>query len=99
MQTDRIASLGIDDDGALWVRPATTTFPYIYREAKGVEWDAEQRRLRSPKPREWSYVDWFVRIKDAAREQGVELAVEGATSWSNVPADLRRAICERVDKP
>lgn len=52
MRTDTIVAVGIDEDGSLWVRPATATFPYIYREAMGVHWDAGRRRLFSPKPRE-----------------------------------------------
>lgn len=30
MRTDLVASVGIDDSGALWVKPETVTFPYIF---------------------------------------------------------------------
>lgn len=33
MRRDRIRAIGIDDDGRLWVQPATETFSLIYREA------------------------------------------------------------------
>jgi len=92
MRTDAIKAIGIDDKGSLWVKPATATFPYIYREAMEVHWDAERVCLYSPKPREWTYIDWFRRIRDAAREQGVELTVETTTSWSNIEAALRQGI-------
>lgn len=90
--TDAIEAVGIDDSGSLWVKPTTAAFPYIYREAMEVHWDAEQLRLYSPKPRDWSYVDWFKQIKDAALEQGVKLTLERTTSWSNIDDDLQKAI-------
>jgi hypothetical protein len=48
MRTDAIAAIGIDEDGSLWVKPATATFPFIYREAMDVKWDAERLRLSAP---------------------------------------------------
>ena len=92
MRTDTIVAVGIDEDGSLWVRPATAIFPYIYREAMGVHWDAERRRLYSPKPREWSYARWFKQIRDAAGAQGVDLALRATTSWTGVDPVVRQAL-------
>ncbi len=92
MRTDTIEEIGIDDGGALWIKPATATFPYIYREAMDVHWDAERLHLHSPKPRDWSYVDWFKQIRAAAYEQGVELRLEQTTSWLNIDANLKQTI-------
>jgi hypothetical protein len=64
MLRDSIEALGIAPDGSPWVRPANATFPYIYREAMEVHWDADRRCLYGPKPREWSYIDWFKQIRD-----------------------------------
>lgn len=91
MQTDVIEAVGIDEGGSLWVRPATATFPYIYREAMEVHWDAERACLYSPKPREWPYTAWFRHIRDAAREQGVDLKLDPATAWVGVDPELRHA--------
>lgn len=92
MQTDMIEAVGIDESGSLWVKPATATFPYIYREAMGVHWDAERLCLYSPKPREWSYAAWFRQIRDAAREQGFDLRLGPATAWSGGAAELQQAL-------
>lgn len=92
MQTDTIEAIGIDEQGLLWVKPATASFPHIYREAMEVRWDAERLRLYSPKPREWSYDAWFRQIRGAAREQGVELKLGQTTSWFGIDADLQQAI-------
>jgi len=73
MRADEIEAVGIEGNGSLWVKPATSTFPFIYREAMEVHWDDERRCLYSPKPREWSYLRWFRQIRDAARDQGTEL--------------------------
>ena len=88
METDTIDALGIDDNGLLWVKPHSAKFPYIYREAMEVSWDQQRCRLYSPKPREWSYVEWFSQIRKAAQEQGVDLRLSSATEWTNIPNDL-----------
>jgi hypothetical protein len=95
MKTDKIEAIGIDEVGSLWVKPATATFPYIHRETMQVYWDAGLLRLYSPKPVEWSYADWFRQIRDAAREQGVELEVGPTTAWSGIVPELR-AIISRI---
>jgi hypothetical protein len=92
VRTDVIESIGIDEAGALWVKPATASFPLIYCEAMEVTWDDNRDCLCSPAPREWSYPRWFQQIREAARRQGIELTVTPITSWSNVDADLRTVI-------
>jgi len=92
MRVDQISSIGIDDQDSLWVKPSTSAFPYIYREAVEVKWDPERLCLFGPKPREWSHLDWFKRIKAAAREQGVELITAPTTQWSNIGSQLRHSI-------
>jgi hypothetical protein len=89
MKVDMIEAIGIDDSGSLWVKPATCTFRSIYREAMEVHWDPERLCLFAPKPREWSYCDWFRQIKAAASEQGVDLWLTPATRWSNIDVDLQ----------
>ena len=74
------------------MRPATATFPYIYREAIEVHWDEQRSCLYGPKPSNWSYIDWFIRIRHAAREQGVTLIIGPATSWSNIGGKLENSI-------
>ena len=92
MKADAIEALGIDDAGSLWVRPATATLPHIHLEAMQVSWDKERLCLYSPKPREWSYTDWFKQIVSAAQRQGVVLTLETTTAWSNIDDELRRQI-------
>ena len=92
MIIDQIEAVGIDGNGSLWVKPTATKFPYIYREAMEVSCDPDRRCLFSPKPREWSYLDWFRQIKNAAREQGVDLQLAPATCWHNIDAVLRHEI-------
>lgn len=92
MPTDAIEAVGIDQDGRLWIKPKSALFPYIYREAIDVNWDEQTRQLLSPKPKEWSYIDWFKQIKGAGRLQGVELFIGRETVWSNIDDDLRHNI-------
>ena len=88
MSLDVIKEVEIDASGRLLVKPGSERFPYIYREAMEVGWDAEGNFLFSPKPREWSYLHWFAQILEAARTQGCELRVSDETRWSNVAPEL-----------
>ena len=88
MSLDVIKEVGIDADGRLRVRPGSERFPGIYREAMEVGWDATGNFLFSPKPREWSYLDWFRQILEAARIHGCELRVSDETLWSDIDPEL-----------
>ncbi|WP_162806807.1 hypothetical protein [Sphingosinicella terrae] len=93
MNTDTIAEVGIDEEGRLYVRPSTHAFQQIWRAAMEVNWDESERRLFGPRPREWSYVDWFRQIVAApADEYGTRLSLTPETAWTNVPASLRAEI-------
>lgn len=76
----------IHEQGRLLVFPARNTYPLIYREAAEVNWDAELACLYSPKPREWSYLDWFKHIVSTAGN----LRLSSGTTWENTPHELRR---------
>ena len=88
-----IAEVGIDANGSMFVRPRRRAFDQVYRAAMQVQWDAEHRRLFSPAPQKWSYLDWFQQIVSAvADEYGDTLIVGAKTRWSNIPQDLRLKI-------
>ncbi len=93
MMQDTIQEVGIDEEGRLYVRPFRSSFEHIGRAAMEVNWDAPNRRLFGPKPREWRYVDWFKQIVAApADEYGTTLSLTADTIWSNVPSALRAEI-------
>lgn len=92
MVKDEVAVIAIDDQGRLCVTPLSVTFPYIYREAMDVGWDAVGRFLFSPIPKEWSYGRWFQQIISATKEQGCELVLSEATVWISVPDLVRKEI-------
>jgi hypothetical protein len=92
MQEDEIAEIGIDD-GQLWVRPSKVSFEYIYRAGMEVHWDSERERLFSPKPRKWTYLQWFDQIvAAAAAEYGVHLKLTSSTLWRNVSDELKAEV-------
>ena len=93
MVEDEIIEIGICQDGKLYLRPTNQSFPHIYRAAMEVGWDPVCGVLFTPKPREWSHLDWFRQILAAvANEYGVRLRISAATAWSNVPELLRMQI-------
>ena len=92
MEQDQIKEIGVDDKGRLYITPLSKEFPYIYREAMEVHWDRENKFLYSPKPREWSYFDWFKQIILAAKKQSCFLYTAENTTWINIPNDLKSEI-------
>src|SRR6218665_1098119 len=91
-RADTIEAIGIDPAGSLWIKPGVTQFPLIYREAMEVQWDPDRLCLYGPRPREWSYLNWFAQIVEAARQQGVELKLNPDTLWSGIDEELRQSI-------
>ncbi|MEO5914617.1 MAG: hypothetical protein ABIS50_10320 [Luteolibacter sp.] len=85
MNPGPIAEVTIAPDGRLLVFPTANSYPNIYLEGVEVHWDAGGRYLYSPKPREWSYLDWFRQIINVAGD----LALSSDTKWTNIPDDLR----------
>ena len=99
MKRDVVARIEIDSDGRLHVVPASATFPYIWREAMEVHWDADRRSLYAPPPREWSRARWLRQVLDAAREQGCELLLTEQTEWSGIELTVRREMIHEVRSP
>jgi hypothetical protein len=93
MKTDNIKEIKIDDSGRLCIFPEMEKFTLIYRTATEVHWDNQRMFLFSPKPREWSYFDWFKHIIDVARSECYcDLSITKATIWTNIPSSLRQQI-------
>ncbi len=89
----RIAEVGIDPCGSLYVKPDGGTFPMVYRAAMQVSWDAQNERLFSPTPIEWTYRQWFNQIVAAVfDEYGVKLCLSADTVWTDMPGQLRAEI-------
>ena len=91
-----ICQVAVDEAGRLLVQPALppgTDFMHVYRAAMGVYWEPETRSLLAPRPREWTYFDWFRQILAAvADEYGQRLMLRPETKWMNVPPHLRTRI-------
>lgn len=92
---DEIIEVGIDRDERLFIRPKNERFTLIYRTATEVHWDEKELFLYSPKPREWSYFDWFRHIIDVAdKECNCKLVLTQRTIWRNIENDLKKQIIE-----
>lgn len=90
---DEIVELGIDKYERLFIRPKNKRFTLIYRTATEVHWDEKELFLYSPKPREWSYYDWFRHIIDVAdKECNSKLILTHRTIWTNIENNLKKQI-------
>lgn len=93
MREDRITKIEIDDDGRLCIWPHTKRFYMIYRSAAEVHWDVKSKCLYSPRPREWSYSDWFGHIWSvAASEYEIKLRPDQNTDWTNISPELKSEV-------
>lgn len=93
MQLDKIIEIKIDEEQKLTIKPESLEFEYIYRSATEVHWSKEKKVLYSPKPRQWSYYNWFVHIIEVVRiDNYSELILTQETIWTNIPKDLKNEI-------
>jgi Integron Cassette Protein Hfx_Cass5 len=94
-KVDPIIEIGIDGSERLFVRPSLNDYEQIYRAAMEVYWDRGTQFLYSPKPRDWTYADWYSQILGAVlTEYGRQLVIDDDTVWTNVALDLKNAILE-----
>jgi hypothetical protein len=93
MNTDEIVEVAIDNSGRLIVKPRKQTFEFIYRSAMEVHWNDTKQCLYSPRPREWTYFDWYKQIiYSVESEYGYKLVLSDKTKWINVYDSLKEEI-------
>lgn len=92
---DEIIEVGIDQKERLFIRPKNERFTMVYRTATEVHWDEKELFLYSPKPREWSYYDWYRHIIDVAdKECNRKLILTHRTIWTNIDNNLMKQIID-----
>ncbi len=97
MEEVLIKRIEVIGTGELLVTPSEPNddlFPYIYRTATGVSWNAKKEAFSSQVPREWSYVQWFhnILLASAESELGIKLVIAPDTEWVNIPTELKHQI-------
>ena len=60
MEIDNIIEIGIDNSERLYIKPENEKFTQIYRTATEVHWDNDGCYLYSPKPKDWTYLQWYI---------------------------------------
>ena len=95
MQTDNIIEIGIDKLERLYIKPEVEKFTLIYRTATEVHWDNTYHFLYSPKPKDWSYLEWYKYIiKIVETECFCKLNLTKETIWKNIDEKLKTEICK-----
>ena len=90
---DQILEIGIDEHERLYIKPSTARFDLIYRTATEVHWDGKSLFLFSPKPREWTYLDWYKHIINVVNNEcSYKLIFSKKTIWTNIPDYLKHEI-------
>ncbi len=92
MRKDKILEISIDAKGRLLVKPEKEAFSLIYRTASEIHWNADSKVLYTPKPREWSYADWYEHLIQTIEETGCVLTVSEYTKFVNVQKQIEYSI-------
>jgi len=93
MDIDHIEAIGINEQRQLYIKPCTKQFTLIWRSATQVHWNDKERYIYSPKPTEWSYMDWYKHlVMVIANEYNCKLIVVDDTLWHNVNDELKEQI-------
>nr|WP_276975152.1 hypothetical protein [Flavobacterium filum] len=83
----------IDDSGKLHLKPEKSKFTLIHRTATEVHWDDKKMTLYSPRPRDWSNLDWYLHIVRVAKTGcSVALKLTDETEWININDELKTEI-------
>ncbi len=93
MTQDDIIEIGIDKSDRLYIKPKTEKFSMIYRSAAEVHWDSVGLFLYSPKPRDWSYLDWYKHMTSLIKTDcNCQLTLSENTIWVNIDESLKNEI-------
>ncbi len=93
MNSVNILKVWIDADNRLCIKPQTATFEYIYRSAKGVNWNADGCFLYSQPMRTMQPKEWFYHMLSAVEnEYGCHLLITASSKWENVDDSVRQLI-------
>lgn len=92
MEIDKITEIGIDVSERLYIKPENVKFTLIYRTAKEVHWDNEYHFLYSPKPKDWTYLQWYTHIINVAEDCNCKLIITENTKWKNISEELKNEI-------
>jgi hypothetical protein len=96
VKRDNIKEIKIDDSGRLCITPEKEKFAIVFMAEMEVSWDRKDLFLYSPKPREWSYFDWYLQILTAAKKCNCQLYLTDKTSWVSIPIALKEQILGHV---
>ncbi len=97
MIIDVILEVGIDDLGRLYLKPKKEKFTLIYRTATEVHWDNENYFLYSPKPKDWTYLDWYKHIINVAKNECFcNLILNKETVFININQELKEKNLENT---
>ena len=93
-----IVEIGIDNKEQLYIKPSTSSFPMIYRETAGVNWDQARKVVFGQPNREWGYPKWFTHICNLVSQAGCQLQLTETTKWVNVSNEIRISIIQAHSK-
>ena len=95
MNTENISRIEILDGGELILileSGGNASYQHIYREAAEVYWDKELKGFKSPKPRQWSYLEKYLHIVKVAENCSILLSLSPSTEFQNILKNIKDEI-------
>jgi hypothetical protein len=95
MNTENISRIEILDGGELILileSGGNASYQHIYREAAEVNWDKELKGFKSPKARQWSYLEKYLHIVKVAKKCSILLSMTPSTEFKNIPQNIKGEI-------
>lgn len=100
MKHVEIVKISILNSGELEVRPIENwknLFQFIYRAATGVHWNEKTQSFFTPKPKQFSYSEWYENIiSSVSSEIGVKLETTHRTTYKNIPKTLKEKLENQI---
>ncbi|NVK22561.1 MAG: hypothetical protein HWD86_08585 [Kangiellaceae bacterium] len=93
---EKINKIEILDSGELYlclVSGERASYQHIYRDGREVYWDNDKQGFKSPKPRKWSYFDWYKHIcLVVSQSMNLTLELAKTVEWKNISSELQLKI-------
>lgn len=95
MKIEIISKIEIAKNGEMFIVLASggkSHYHMIYREAAEVYWDEVRKGFKTPKPRQWTYKEWFEHVIKVAANCSIFLELSNKTRFINVPLSVIQEI-------
>jgi hypothetical protein len=101
MNTEIVKEIRLSQNNELFLiveGSGSSSYQYIYREAKGVYWDVNLKAFKSTPITDWSIFEWVNHIRNLVHEcLGLNLIFSKNLNFINIPKNQQLIIQDKFD--